>query len=169
MQGRHPVFPHNNPFVHNSKQLIHMIPTQKSTNRLVLTAVTAVTLLLFGHFLAPVQLGGKVGYAIVIGGSMQPNISKGDIAIVHAAPAYEPGDAIIYAHPQTGWIIHRVIGQTDNGYQTRGDNNYWVDHYQPNHEEIVGKLWRYLPASPATTELLEMSRQIVSSALAAGQ
>ena len=146
-----------------------MIPTQKSNNRLVLTAVTAVTLLLLWHFLAPVQLGDKVGYAIIIGGSMQPNMSTSDIAIVRAAPAYEPGDMIIYAHPQIGWIIHRVVSHTDNSYLTRGDNNYWLDSYQPNHGEIVGRLWRRLPANPATTELLEMSRQIVSSALAAGQ
>jgi signal peptidase I len=168
MQHRHLVFPLNRPVVHISEQLIHMIPTTKLTSRFIWAALTAVCLALLWNSFAPIQLGGNVSYAIVIGSSMQPNFSTGDLTIMRVAPAYQPGDVVIYVHPETGWIIHRVVGENERGYLLRGDNNGWVDTYQPTDAEIVGKLWRHLPANEATTELLEMSRQFVSYALAAG-
>ena len=42
-------------------------------------------------------------------------------------------------------IIHRIIGIQQDRFIMKGDNNSWIDEYQPTRAEIAGKLWIYLP------------------------
>jgi signal peptidase I len=95
---------------------------------------------------APVKLGGQDSYVLVDGTSMLPNFHTGDLAIVRPAPAYQVGDIVTYLDALThAPIIHRIIGTQQERFVMKGDNNAWIDPYQPNRADILGKLWLHLP------------------------
>jgi signal peptidase I len=96
--------------------------------------------------LAPVPLGGQATYVMISGNSMEPNFHRDDLAIVRRETAYQVGDVVTYYNAELAHnVIHRIIGMEQNYFVLKGDNNSWIDSYHPNHDEIVGKLWLYIP------------------------
>lgn len=93
----------------------------------------------------PVQFGGQTGYVIINGNSMEPNFYRGDLVLLRTAPDYHIGEVATYQHPDVGPVIHRIIDKADSRFILQGDNNSWVDSYQPHQDEMIGKLWLYLP------------------------
>lgn len=92
--------------------------------------------------LAPVQLGGQVGYIIVSGNSMLPNYQYHDLVLTRQSNQYQLGDVIAYHDPiLDGIVFHRIMAIEGNQYQTKGDNNSWFDVFRPSQEDIVGKAW----------------------------
>lgn len=97
--------------------------------------------------LAPTQLGGKVSYVIVDGNSMEPKFRLGDLALVRKQSAYQTGDAVAYWNAEMGeFVFHRIVDIQAGRFILQGDNNTWLDTYQPGPDEIVGKLWFHIPA-----------------------
>ncbi len=95
---------------------------------------------------APIQAGGRAAYIVVIGKSMEPNFHLGDLIIVQQDSNYKIGDIVAYKNAQlNNNVFHRIIGVENRHYILKGDNNSWVDTYQPSSEEVIGKLWVYLP------------------------
>jgi signal peptidase I len=95
---------------------------------------------------APAKLGGQVSYVLVNGISMEPNYHTGDLVIVRPAPAYQVGDVVTYHDAEMNAnVIHRIIQVVGERYVLQGDNNSWIDGYEPTAAEIAGKLWIYLP------------------------
>jgi len=95
---------------------------------------------------APTQAGGMASYIIVIGNSMEPNFHIGDLVITHQESIYQIGDAVVYRNLELGsFVFHRIISQELERYTLKGDNNSWTDTYQPSREEVLGKLWLYIP------------------------
>ena len=95
---------------------------------------------------APTQAGGMASYIIVIGNSMEPNFHIGDLVITQQEPVYQIGDAVVYRNLELGsFVFHRIISQELERYTLKGDNNSWTDTYQPSREEVLGKLWLYIP------------------------
>ena len=95
---------------------------------------------------APTQAGGMASYIIVIGNSMEPNFHIGDLVITQQESAYHIGDAVVYQNLELGsFVFHRIISQELERYTLKGDNNSWTDTYQPSREEVLGKLWLYIP------------------------
>jgi signal peptidase I len=95
---------------------------------------------------APAKLGGQTSYIIVNGISMEPGFHGGDLVIARKASAYQVGEIITYRDANMGaHVIHRIIGTIEDRFITQGDNNVWIDDYQPVSNEIVGKLWIHLP------------------------
>jgi signal peptidase I len=85
-------------------------------------------------------------YIIVIGKSMEPTFHIGDLIVVHKQPTYQVGDAIVYRNLQLkSFVFHRVISEQLGRYTLKGDNNSWIDTYQPSEAEVVGKLWLHVP------------------------
>ena len=96
--------------------------------------------------LAPTQLGGSVTYVIVDGNSMEPGFHLGDLLLVRTEPIYRVGDAVTYQNAELGrFVFHRIIGTELDRFIIKGDNNSWVDSYNPNQDEIIGKLWAHIP------------------------
>ena len=109
---------------------------------LLLLGILAVVWIL----LAPTQLGGQATYVIISGNSMEPNFHLGDLAIVRQAATYQIGDIVTYQNAELHEkVIHRIIALNADHFVIKGDNNSWVDSYQPVQDEIVGKLWVYVP------------------------
>jgi signal peptidase I len=101
----------------------------------------AVFILFFAIF-APVQIGGQVGYIIVSGNSMLPNFQFHDLVLTWEQDDYQLGDVIAYNDPILGGVVfHRIVAIDDGQFQTKGDNNSWLDLYRPNRDDIIGKSW----------------------------
>jgi signal peptidase I len=95
---------------------------------------------------APVKLGGQVSYVLVDGISMLPTFHTGDLVLVRKAPTYQVGDVVSYQDALMGAaIIHRIIDVQGDHFLLKGDNNLWIDEYQPSSTEIFGKEWIFLP------------------------
>jgi len=95
--------------------------------------------------LAPLQFGGQSSYVIVAGASMEPVLERGDLVIVRDDYEYKSGDIVTYKHPVIGPIIHRILDRAGDRYILKGDNNDWIDSYQPSDVELIGKLWLHIP------------------------
>ena len=95
---------------------------------------------------APVQFGGQTTYVVVNGNSMEPKFHKGDLALVRQSSRYNVGEIVVYRHPTIGPIIHRIIGRDGDHYIFKGDNNNFIDSYQPTQAELIGAFWFHIPA-----------------------
>jgi signal peptidase len=99
-------------------------------------AGTALTVLLLGLLLVIVlgqALGQPIGLGFVITGSMSPTLEPGD-GFVAVPPALagdiEQGDVVTFTAEEIqggGLTTHRVVGETSEGFVTRGDANPFTD------------------------------------------
>ncbi len=93
-----------------------------------LLAVAVVLSLLVGQ-----ALGTPVGLSYVETGSMEPTLDPGDgfVAVPpELAGPVEEGDVVVFRAQEIqggGLTTHRVVGETERGYVTRGDANPFTD------------------------------------------
>ncbi len=85
------------------------------------------------------------GYAVVISGSMEPEISVKDIVYLKEQDSYAVGDIITY-EKYGSLITHRIIDTVDGEYITKGDSNNAPDNDTVMMEQIKGKVVYVLPA-----------------------
>lgn len=112
----------------------------------IVAVLLCVVLAGLWFFFAPVQFGGKTSYVVVNGNSMEPKFHKGDLALVRKSNSYNVGEIVVYRHPTIGPVIHRIIGKDGDHYTFKGDNNNFVDPYQPTQSELIGAFWFHIPA-----------------------
>ncbi|HAV76588.1 MAG TPA: signal peptidase I [Anaerolineae bacterium] len=138
-----------------------------NTQSLIFSALSGLILLfIFWAALAPSQLGGRVVYVIVDGNSMEPGFHRGDLVLVRTGTIYRVGDAVVYRNAEmSSFVFHRIIGTNLDHYILQGDNNSWLDSYQPVQDEIVGKLWLHIPK---IGKAIEWTRVPINTAVAAG-
>jgi signal peptidase I len=110
-------------------------------------AIGFIIIALAWILLVPLQMGGQTSYVIVNGNSMEPVFHKGDLVLLRTQPEYETGDIVTYNHPNIGPVIHRIIGRNLDHYVFQGDNNSWIDRYEPVRSELTGKYWFHLPGA----------------------
>ena len=73
----------------------------------------------------PMPLG--FGMAVVVSGSMEPELSVNDVVIVCPQDSYDVGDVVVFQSENT-LVIHRIIEQLDgNMIVTQGDANNTPD------------------------------------------
>lgn len=82
-------------------------------------------------------------WAVVISGSMEPEISVNDLIIVHAQDTYRVGDIITYKSGSSV-VTHRVIEKSNGCYTTQGDSNNTPDDPVPE-AAVVGKVAAVVP------------------------
>ena len=81
-------------------------------------------------FKSPLPMIGGYGYAVVLSGSMLPEIEVSDVVVIKEKSRYEVGDIITFIDqdsPSKALVTHRVIEVSKEGYKTKGDNNNAVD------------------------------------------
>lgn len=100
------------------------------------TAETVLTVLLLAGVAALVA-GQALGYPVLLGfvetGSMSPEMEAGDGFI--AVPSFltgspSVGDVVVFEAEEVqngGLVTHRIVGETDEGYVTKGDANPFTD------------------------------------------
>lgn len=89
---------------------------------------------------------GAVSYLVTSGQSMQPLVQSGDLVFIRGAEDYTVGDIVAYQNPQLGAVaLHRIIDRSEGRFVLQGDNNDWVDGYEPTASEIAGRWWLRIP------------------------
>ncbi|HUY97870.1 MAG TPA: signal peptidase I [Verrucomicrobiae bacterium] len=107
--------------------------------RLVAALVLLVGLGVAWRVAMPVPLGGSSFYAVVSGISMLPRYHTGDLVVVTAQAHYRVGEVAAYNDPQLKLVVlHRIIARHGDRFVFKGDNNGFVDSYQPTQAQIVG-------------------------------
>ena len=78
------------------------------------------------------------GMAVVLSGSMEPEMSVGDLIVVHEDDDYVVGDVVVFQ--ESGMLVtHRIVDIQEDEYVTKGDANNAED--QPILiTNIVGKV-----------------------------
>ena len=96
--------------------------------------------LVIGWLLWPSSLGGCTTLTIVSGQSMEPTYYTGDLVVSRCGPV-EVGDVVVYNPPDVGGarVIHRLVGgSSEDGWVVQGDNNDFLDPWNPVDEDILG-------------------------------
>jgi signal peptidase I len=91
-------------------------------------------------FIWPSTLGGATSFVVVSGKSMEPTYFSGDLVIARKMEA-SVGDVIVYAPQSLGGaqIVHRIIGgNAEDGWVMQGDNNNFIDPFEPTGDEVKG-------------------------------
>lgn len=86
-----------------------------------------------------IKLGG-ISSLIVSSGSMEPELSVGDVIIIKSCANYEVGDIITYNVNDEYFVTHRIIEIEGNNFVTKGDNNNVEDSQVVLKENVEGKL-----------------------------
>ncbi len=133
-----------------------------------LSALILVLIAALWFTFAPVQFGGQASYVLIAGASMEPSLHYGDLIIGHEERTYNVGDVVTYRHPTIGPVIHRIIEREGDTYTFKGDNNDWIDSYEPKSSELIGKSWIHIPGAANIILKLRSSLGIVLLSCAIG-
>jgi signal peptidase I len=133
-----------------------------------LSALILVLLAALWFTFAPIQFGGQASYVLIAGASMEPSLHYGDLVIGHEEQTYNVGDVVTYRHPTIGPVIHRIIEREGDTYTFKGDNNGWIDSYEPTSSELIGKSWIHIPGAANIILKLRSSLGIVLLSFAIG-
>ena len=112
----------------------------------LVSAAWLVGALVLGWLLWPSSLGGCTTMTIVSGESMEPTYATGDLVVSRCGPV-EVGDVVVYNPPDVGGarVIHRIVGGDTDGWVLQGDNNSFLDPWQPEQDRILGSAVLHLP------------------------
>ncbi|MDK2802065.1 MAG: signal peptidase I [Oscillospiraceae bacterium] len=87
----------------------------------------------------------NISFNVVITGSMEPDMPVGSAIFVKkniATNLLEDGDIILFNYKNNN-IIHRIVDiytKDDSLYfKTKGDNNEFIDDFDTNQKDIIGK------------------------------
>lgn len=84
------------------------------------------------------------GAAVVLSGSMEPELSVGDLILVRETDQIEVNDIVVY-QSGSSLVVHRVMEIQENMVTTQGDANNVAD--EPIDLSLVkGEVFFYLPA-----------------------
>ena len=114
------------------------------TNKAGSIALVVLACLFWAHFLRPESLGGRAGYVLVSGQSMEPRYHTGDLVLVQRHASYRVGQVIAYRVPKGdpmagAQVIHRIIGgDAKSGFVVQGDNRTQPDVWRPKPVDVVG-------------------------------
>lgn len=90
----------------------------------------------------PDEIPSFFGYKsfTVLSNSMQPSFSAGDMVFVKDKPINKiaVNDVITFKETDQKLITHRVVGQTKQGFVTKGDNNNVEDEKIVKPDDVVG-------------------------------
>lgn len=114
---------------------------------LALSAAWVLGAVVVGWFLWPTSLGGCTTLTIVSGHSMEPTYYTGDLVVSRCGDV-GVGDVITYRPPDIDGVrvIHRIVGgDAATGWVVQGDNNGFLDPWNPTSENILGHSVLRLP------------------------
>lgn len=122
---------------------------------LALLLVSNLYLIINKHFLKN-PYPNIFGYstAVVISGSMEPNISVNDMIIIKEQNEYKKGDVISFIDGKS-LVTHRIADVTDAGFITKGDANNAEDKDPVTSKQIAGKVVFTIPYVGLVLEYLQ--------------
>jgi signal peptidase I len=124
-------------------------------HRALAALVTLLVALAAWATLAPPVFGGSTSYAITDGISMLPHFHAGDLVILRRERDYHVGEVAAYHNLQLKEVVmHRIVAVHGGHYVFKGDNNGWVDGFEPNKSQIVGAELLQIPGAGRFVEKL---------------
>jgi signal peptidase I len=99
---------------------------------------------------------------MVVGESMEPTMSQGDLVVAKGRNSYSIGDIVAYRSPYGPVVIHRIVAIDGDNFITQGDNRDSVDSWVVTRDMILGKS---LVAIPYVGFLFNFLRQPIMLAL----
>lgn len=92
------------------------------------------------------QMPGFLGFrqAVAVSGSMEPAFAAGDYLLYRERPSYQKGEVVLFSQ-EGSLITHRIVGEYDGQFQTKGDANNTVDEKLVSQAEVLGELILVLP------------------------
>ena len=90
----------------------------------------------------------KLEPRVVMSGSMEPEIQTGSMCFIDKKVAYDEiqvGDIIAFKPNESTLVTHRVIAITDEGIETKGDNNQYSDGISTTADNFYGETVYWLP------------------------
>lgn len=115
-------------------------------------ALVLMALLCLWQLGARIVLGQELpqtfGYShlAVLSGSMEPEISAGDLVVIRRQTAYQPGDIITFDEGGV-FTTHRIMEIRDDGFCTKGDANNTPDSRPVPFERVVGRVILVIPGA----------------------
>jgi signal peptidase len=89
----------------------------------------------------PMPLG--FGLSVVLSGSMEPELSTGDLLLVVAREEYKPDEVVVFLDGRSA-VVHRIISMDGDTVVTQGDANNQAD--EPISTELIcGKVVLAIP------------------------
>jgi signal peptidase I len=125
--------------------LVTPMPQLRRHSQPLFAILASVAIIVMWLLFAPTAIGGQASYIVINGNSMEPGMRRGDLAILRQSTSYAIGDVVTYRHPEIGPVIHRVIGREGERFVFQGDNNDFIDPYRPHGDELIGRLWLFVP------------------------
>ncbi len=93
------------------------------------------------------------GAAVVLSGSMEPELGVNDVIIVRERDSYEVNDIVVYQSGST-LIVHRIIAKDGETIVTQGDANNAAD--EPIDVRVVkGEVVAHIPAAGVVVNALK--------------
>jgi signal peptidase I len=118
---------------------------------------------------APVQAGGGAAYVLIIGNSMEPDFHIGDLVVVRQESEYRIDDLVAYRNLELeNNVFHRIIATDRDRFVLKGDNNSWIDSFQPSRDEVIGKLWVHIPQGGSALQSLRRPGALAALAAITG-
>lgn len=132
-----------------------------------------VLVMVFVALLSVLPVSSPVGVSYVYSDSMEPTIETNDGYILVPAYGVGTGDVVTFrSEERDEYLTHRIVGVTEQGYVTRGDNNRVTDqsagHSYVQESDIVGKVFSFrgsvvtIPNLGDVFETLEDNRLLVA-------
>ena len=88
---------------------------------------------------------------------MEPDLHRGDLAVVREQSIYRPGDVVLYDSRELGSkVLHRIVRVENGRFVLKGDNNSFLDPERVTEDQIVGSLWTSAPAVGRVSEWLRV-------------
>lgn len=127
-----------------TKKLINVI--QKIIVLLLAVVLTLNLIVLASSVIFKEDLPKLFGYsrAVVLSGSMEPELSVDDVVLYKTQDKYEVGDVIIFEISDY-FVTHRIIEETADGFITQGDANNVADDWVVEYSQIHGKMIATIP------------------------
>ena len=128
-----------------SRKTLHERARRQKRRHLAELLLTIGIVALWWVTLAPQTIGGPLTYAVVSGTSMEPDFYSGDLIVAKEQAEYEVGDSVVYTI-YGGYIVHQIISESDEGFETQGVNNDTPDSWIVPRENVLGKFLIAVPS-----------------------
>ena len=117
--------------IHSEQLLLyqHMSYVKKNFKKLFRFIADLASLVVLGLLALMMLSQHEIGpwrFVVVQSGSMEPTIMTGDLAIieVNKSPSTATkGDVILFEDSRGRVTLHRIVGKSERGFITKGDNN----------------------------------------------
>lgn len=103
---------------------------------------------------------------IVLSGSMEPTIQTGSLAFVNSKASFDEvrkGDIVAFQIDTGATVTHRVISVTDQGIETKGDNNDVSDGITTTKDNFKGENMFSIPCLGYAFSFVQSKRGMILS------